>query len=71
MYFSKQGGNDMKAVGFVLSVVIMAYTISGCGPKVSTSKSMDRQQAYNRIAIVCAPGPEANPAYAPLILEQF
>ena len=60
----------MRIIGFVLSVVIMAYTISGCESKISTSKSMDRQQLYNRIAIVCAPGPEANPSYAPLILEQ-
>ena len=60
----------MRTLGFVLSVVIMAYTISGCESKISSSKSMDRQQAYNRVAIVCAPGSEANPAYAPLILEQ-
>ena len=60
----------MRFIGFVLSVVIMVYTISGCESKISTSKSMERQQAYNRIAIVCAPGPDAKPAYAPLILEQ-
>jgi hypothetical protein len=61
----------MRAVGFFLSIVIMAYTISGCESKISTSKSMDRQQTYSRIAIVCVPGHEANPAYAPLILEQI
>jgi hypothetical protein len=66
----KQGGNIMRIASFVLSALIIAYTISGCGPKISTSKSMDRQQEYNRIAIVCASGPEADPAYAPLILEQ-
>ncbi len=60
----------MKVVSFILTAVIIVSAISGCGPKISTSISMDRQQKYGRLAIVCAPKEGANPAYAPLILKQ-
>jgi hypothetical protein len=44
--------------------------IAGCGPKISPTVSMERQQRYGRLAIVCAPKQGANPAYGPLILNQ-
>jgi hypothetical protein len=60
----------MKIVSFVSIAVFIACSITGCGPKISSSTSMERQQDYGRLAIVCAPKEGANPAYAPLILKQ-
>jgi hypothetical protein len=60
----------MKIVGFFLTLVLIAGSLTGCGRKISSSISMNRQQKYGRIAIVCTPKEGANPAYAPLILKQ-
>lgn len=60
----------MKVVCSFFASVIIACMIAGCSSKVASSKSMDRQQKYGRLAIVCAPTKEANPAYAPMILKE-
>ena len=60
----------MKVICFVLTSVILACIIVGCGPKVAPSTSMDRQHKYGRLAIVCAPDGQADPAYAPMILKE-
>ena len=59
----------MRVVCSVLAAVAVTCAAAGCGPKVATT-SMDRQQKYGRIAIVCAPAEQANPAYAPMILKE-
>lgn len=60
----------MKVFCSLVVSVTIACVIAGCGSKVASSKSMDRQQKYGRLAIVCAPAGEANPAYAPMILKE-
>lgn len=60
----------MKVFYSVLSVVISMYVIAGCNSKISATVSMERQQRYSRLAIICAPKQEANPSYGPLILNQ-
>ena len=60
----------MKIVCSVFASVTIICVIAGCSPKVASSLSMDRQQKYSRLAIVCAPTGEANPAYAPMILKE-
>jgi len=60
----------MKVVCSVLAAVAVTCTAAGCGAKIAPTTSMDRQQKYSRIAIVCAPAEQANPAYAPIILKE-
>jgi hypothetical protein len=60
----------MKVICSVLALVATSFIIAGCGSKVASGTSMDRQQKYGRLAIVCAPAGEANPAYAPMILKE-
>ena len=59
----------MRVVCSVIAAVAVTCTAAGCGPKVVPTTSMERQQKYSRIAIVCAPAEQANPAYAPMILK--
>lgn len=59
-----------KVVNSVLAAVITVCAIAGCGPKISPTVSMERQQRYGRLAIICAPKQGANPSYGPLILNQ-
>ena len=60
----------MKLVPSVSLAVMIACTIAGCGPKIHPDVSMERQRKYGRLAIVCAPKPQANPDYAPMILKE-
>ena len=60
----------MRVVCLTLAAVIFTGVIAGCGGEISSSKSMDRQQKYGRLAMVCAPKEGGNPVYAPLILKQ-
>lgn len=60
----------MKILCFVLAALAIACVLAGCGPKITPSVSMERQQTYGRLAIICAPKQGANPAYAPLILNE-
>ena len=60
----------MKHILCVPAAVMIACAIAGCGPKVRPNISMERQQRYGRLAIVCAPRQNANPAYAPMILKE-
>jgi len=60
----------MKVLCSVFALVSIACVIAGCGPKVTTSTSMDRQHKYGRLAIVCAPDGQADHVYAPLILKE-
>lgn len=59
----------MRIICFVLTAFIATCAIVGCSPKISPSISMERQQKYGRLAIICAPKHEANPSYAALILK--
>ena len=60
----------MKIIYSVFASVTIACVVTGCGPKVASSTSMDRQQKYGRLAIVCAPDGQADPAYAPMIIKE-
>jgi len=60
----------MRIVCSVFALVTLGFVIAGCGSKVASSTSMERQQKYGRLAIVCAPAGEANPAYAQMILKE-
>lgn len=60
----------MRLIPSIAVVVTIACAISGCGPKIRADLSMERQRQYGRLAIVCAPGPQANPDYAPMILDE-
>ena len=60
----------MKVICSVFATVTIACVITGCGPKVASSTSMDRQQKYGRLAIVCAPDGQADPIYAPMIIKE-
>ncbi|MBN2180752.1 MAG: hypothetical protein JW715_02470 [Sedimentisphaerales bacterium] len=60
----------MKVVRFILASVITASLLLGCETKMSAGISMERQQKYSRLAIVCAAKRNFNPEFAPLILEQ-
>jgi len=60
----------MKVVYSVLAAGVITCAMAGCGPKISPTVSMERQQKYGRLAIVCAPKEGANPSYGPLILRQ-
>ena len=59
-----------KVVCYVLAAVVTMCAMAGCGPKISPTVSMERQQSYGRLAIICAPKQGANPSYGPLILNQ-
>ncbi|HCO93928.1 MAG TPA: hypothetical protein DIU00_08265 [Phycisphaerales bacterium] len=60
----------MRVVCSVIAAVAVTCAAAGCGPKVVPTTSMERQQKYGRIAIVCAPAEQANPSYAPMILKE-
>jgi hypothetical protein len=60
----------MKGICSVFTSVTIAFLIAGCGPKVASTTSMNRQQKYGRLAIVCAPDDQADPVYAPMILKE-
>ena len=60
----------MKVVCSIFASVTIACAFAGCGSKIASSISMDRQQKYGRLAIVCAPTGQANPTYAPMILKE-
>ena len=60
----------MKVIASLLAAVTVVCAIAGCGPKISPGVSMERQQSYGRLAIICAPRPGANPIYAPMILDE-
>lgn len=60
----------MKVICSVFASVTIACLIAGCGPKVASTTSMNRQQKYGRLAIVCAPDEQADPVYAPMILKE-
>lgn len=60
----------MKFISFVSLAVFIACAIAGCGPKIHPNVSMERQRKYGRLAIVCAPNPQANPDYSPIILKE-
>ena len=60
----------MKLVPSVSLAVMIACAIAGCGPKIHPDVSMERQRKYGRLAIVCAPKPQANPDYAPMVLKE-
>ncbi|MFH1716383.1 MAG: hypothetical protein ABIF19_03460 [Planctomycetota bacterium] len=60
----------MKVICSVLAAAIMTCVIAGCGSSISAKASMDRQRTYGRLAIICAPKPDANPVYAPMILKE-
>ena len=59
----------MRVVCSVFAAVAVTCAAAGCGPKV-VATSMERQQKYSRIAIVCGPTEQANPSYAPMILKE-
>lgn len=52
------------------AAAIFSCVITGCSSSVATTTSMERQQRYARLAIVCAASGEANSAYGPIILER-
>jgi len=60
----------MKVICFLFTAVGAACAIAGCGPEITADVSMERQQKYGRLAIICVPKLDANPAYAPMILEE-
>jgi hypothetical protein len=60
----------MRIVRCLSLTLVIACVISGCGPKIRPTVSMERQRKYGRLAIVCAPRPQANPDYAPMILKE-
>lgn len=60
----------MRIIRCVPIALVMSCVIAGCGPKIRPSLSMERQRKYGRLAIVCAPRPQANPEYAPMILKE-
>jgi len=60
----------MKVICSVFASFTIACVIAGCGPKVASTTSMNRQQKYGRLAIVCAPDEQADPVYAPMILKE-
>lgn len=60
----------MRTIYFLFIAVSVACVISGCGPEISPELSMARQRKYGRLAIICAPKLDANPAYAPMMLKQ-
>lgn len=60
----------MKVICSLLAALAVTCVIAGCGPSISAKSSMTRQQKYGRLAIVCAPGQDANPVYAPMILKE-
>jgi hypothetical protein len=60
----------MRIVCSVFATVTLACAIAGCGPKITPGVSMERQQKYGRLAIICVPKLDANPAYAPMILKE-
>jgi len=60
----------MKAICSVLAAAVMTGIIAGCGSNISAESSMDRQQQYGRVAIICVPKPDANPIYAPMVLKE-
>ena len=45
----------MKLILSVPIAVVIACATAGCGPEIRPSLSMERQQRYGRLAIVCAP----------------
>jgi len=60
----------MKAFYLFFVTITTACVFIGCNSKTTSSISMDRQQEYSRLAIVCAPAGEANPSYSPMILKE-
>ena len=60
----------MKVVYSILAAVVLFSVIAGCSPEISPTVSMERQQRYGQLAIVCAPKQGANPSYGPLTLNQ-
>jgi len=60
----------MRMICFLFTAAGLACAIAGCGPKITPEVSMSRQQEYGRLAIICTPKLDANPAYAPMILKQ-
>ena len=60
----------MKVIYSILTAVVSVCVIAGCSAKIKPTVSMDRQQRYGSLAIVCAPKEGANPSYGPLILKQ-
>lgn len=60
----------MKVVYSILAAVVLFSVIAGCSPEISPTVSMERQQRYGQLAIVCAPKQGANPSYGPLILNE-
>ena len=60
----------MKIIYFLIVAVSLACTFIGCAPEIGPELSMARQRKYGRLAIICAPKLDANPAYAPMILKQ-
>jgi len=60
----------MKAFYLFFVTITTACVFIGCNSKTTSSISMDRQQEYSRLAIVCAPAEEANPSYSPMILKE-
>jgi hypothetical protein len=60
----------MKSLSVVLISAFLVMAISGCGgTNVPPSVANARQSDYTRIAIVCAPGPDADPSYVSPILS--
>ncbi len=60
----------MRMICFLLAAVGAACASAGCGSKMTPDISMERQQKYSQLAIVCAPKLDASPSYAPMILSQ-
>ena len=60
----------MKVIYSIYAAVVLIFVIAGCSSKISPTISMERQQRYGQLAIVCAPKQGANPSYGPLILNQ-
>jgi len=60
----------MKMVCLALAALVASCAFVGCGgPNVPNSVCLQRQQQYQRLAIVCAPKPGADPQYADVILK--
>ena len=59
----------MRGIQLLPICVILAAMV-GCGPKVDLKVAKERLSSYGRLAIVCAPGKEADPQYVDVIITQ-
>jgi hypothetical protein len=62
----------MKTNLGIFVAVSLSCLMAGCGSseQASSMTGMSREAKYQRLAIVCAPAPEADPQYASIILGE-